>query len=354
MKLAASLFLGLSTLMVSSAAQACSFSPIAFSGLEDYSVYDSDKLGALRYKGMNVALIKTKKLKSLSPNSDKIFWDDPELPNILYELRLEVIDVLQGSFPEDETIIVPKMSDEDKKEFQLRLNRNTGFNFWDGFQLTRQASNWYGDMTSCGPHGEIVLENDQYYLIGRTNTQVRFLEPVSGPDDSLVQAIKNLVNDNEDSPLKIDVRSFLSNIDGYIVFDVMACPPPRRENSTDIPLRYRYSHLQRDDYDEFDHIYGVVEETPNAAKLKPQNFMLREECKIGDRFLVLEKQYADVLLRSWRVMDLPKHRYMQITNGKIDMTDIPTNYEFTGETIIPVEQVKAWIREGGAASDTGE
>ena len=64
----------------------------------------------------------------------------------------------------------------------------------------------------------------------------------------------------------------------------------------------------------------------------------------------MEKQYVDVLLDYSSMMPEPKHRYLKITDGEIDMTDIPTNYEFTGGNIIPVEQVKSWIREGRAAT----
>ena len=243
MKSAAGLFLGLSTLLVSGVAEACSYSSIVFSGLDNYAVYDSHKLEDIRYDGMNIALVKVRKLKSLPINIDKVLRDNLDTPDTLYELQLEVIDVLQGTFSEDETIVVPKMSNEGKKEFQLRLNRNTDFNFWDGFQLTRQASTWYGNSTSCGPYGEIVLENAQYYLMGRMNMGFSFIEPVFGPEDNFVKDMRNLVEGNDENPLRIDASSFLANMDGYKIFDVTACPPTRRENSDDRPLRYRFSHL---------------------------------------------------------------------------------------------------------------
>lgn len=330
-------------------ASACSFAPYAFSGLDDYSVYDSYLLKTLSNDKTRVALVKTKKVKKQTPDENKLIFAKNGHPNTLYKMRMEIVEVLKGSFSDDESIVVPKMSNSGTEELQKRLNRHSDFNFWDGFQLSSQRSSWYGSHTSCGPTFDKVLQKKQHYVIVQTGTYLVVAEPVSGPDDPFMRDINNLIQGNEASPLKISAKTFLNNIDGYKVFDVTACPP-EEEASKEIPLSHRYDYFDSEYFENFDHIQGVVEESSGENKLKPQNFLFRHECLVGERFLVLEKPYSEAFPSSWRVMDFPIHRYAKVTNGTINVDDIPTNYEFTGEKVISVEQVKTWIREGREAA----
>lgn len=343
-------------------AQACSYPASMHSGMDDYFVYNSYELEDLLDDETTIAVVTTKKTGTLRPDHTGLGWgSDPERsPNLLIKMKLDVIELLKGKELSNLTRIVPEMDQKEKRAAIARLERKNEFDHWDGFQFSAQTSNWYGEWTSCGLSGDKVLLNDQHYLLARKESRHYakdfILEPITGLDDPLVAHFRNLIQDNAESPLKITPNAFFENMEGYKVFDVMACPFKQKDDETDEEKTVRWNlqrQLEPDDYDKMNYIYGVVEDSNPSIALKPQNFIFRSTCQIGDRYLVIERQFKSVNgnSRDFPAMDNPKHRYLRVSNGLIDIADIPTEYEIQGSSKIPVGRVKTWIREGVATNN---
>lgn len=343
MKSAIGLFLGLSTLMVSGVAKACQPSYQYLLEIDNYYQYNDQLKKNLYYKDdVFAAVVYAKKKSSKAADSSyKNHRDDGS--GRLDKMRLKLIETLKGTPPK--SIVVPRMSEKEiAREKKYIIEPKDMFDFWDGLQFSYASSDWYGMESMCSPIGDLTLKNKQSYLVIGYGSKVHFAEPVTGEDDILAKAVKALFNRDETSPLKISSKSFFKEMHGFRHVRTKYCP--------DFEYDFREVAMMwgEPEIPSADIMFESLSEHGFKIELETANFLETEKCHSGDQYLIIERPYKYYSRDRGSALDMPKHRFLKITNGKINVDDIPTNYEFTDEKIIPVEQVKAWIREGREAA----
>jgi len=317
-------------------------------GMDNYRHYSTEKRDWLREDGTFVAVVKTEKYGSDKAKPSQYASDDiPENSGRILKFKLKPVRIIQGSPPEK--IRVPEMTESEIHYERAYLEKSKmNFDFWDGFQLSAIESSWHGQWTSCGLSGQNIYLEDQYYLIIGKNkdelygTGIFLWEPIKSPHDPFVDAVASIIAGERPNPLAITPKEFFEQMWGYQQFDVKECP-----NSP----KYKFMSHDAPDHQG---VFGLTDKFDFDVSLKAQNFLFTQECKIWDEYLIIERRLTTigraVPFSKFGGLDYPVHRFLKITNGMINVDDIPTNYEFTGEKIIPIEKVKSWIREGQAAN----
>jgi len=325
-------------LLKSDIAAACTYAQSY--GMDNYRHYSTEKRDWLRADNTFIAVVKTKKYSSIEAEPETQRFGDKEVPENsgrILKLKLVPVRNIQGVSPE--IVQVPEMTDTEKEYEKAYLKKSKmNFDFWDGFQLSAIESSWHGKWSSCGLWGEnIYLENQYYLIIGKTEDELYgagiFLwEPINSPDDPFVDAVASIIADERPNPLVIRPKEFFKQMWGYQQFDVKECP----NSSDDAP-----DHLE---------VFGKTDKFNFDVPLKAQNFLFTQECKVWDEYLIIERRLSSmgraVPFPVFGDIEYPVHRFLKITNGMVNVDDIPTNYEFTDEKIIPVEQIKIWIKAG--------
>jgi len=307
--------------------------------IDDYYQYDDRrKKSFYDNDDLFVAIVYTKKKSSESAEKNyKNHRDDDS--GRLDKMQLKLIERIKGKPPK--TVIVPRMTQKEiAREKKYMTESMDMFDYWDGLQFSYASSDWYGMESMCSPVGKLTLINKQHYLIIGYGDDVYYTEPIADTNDVIVESVKGLLARDKSSPLRISSKSFMEEMNGFQTVRVKHCP--EFEYGFD-----QYAMMWRDpDIPNTDKMFENLDEDGIKIELETANFFEIASCNIGDRYLIVERPYKYYKRARGSALDMPKHRFLKITNGNINVDDIPTNYEFTSEKIIPIEKVKTWIKEG--------
>lgn len=254
-------------------------------------------------------------------------------PAVEYEdqtIRFKIKDVLMG----DPRRIKQRQYPSDKI-FQNAKAKTPilDFDFWDNIKLPERMTFNGSNLDSCG-NGlkNIVIQDRQLYLLFGTqeskSTSIYHAVPILSPENELVQAFRKISQNAIDAPNKYPTQKYFSQMKGFADIRVLECPKP-----TD--FRYEDSRFVGPEKQN-ERLYSI-RESFNHKPIEFRDVMaysgnlhaLNFECTKDDRYLALSSRYP---------------KFLKIENGMIDVGDISTNIDIEGDRMIPVADIKTWIK----------
>lgn len=357
MRLSAAIF-GFLFLAIHGLANACTPLPNHISQVDNYQRYKkTDWDFDIWDENSFVTLIKTKKKKirkEESPTKAYYWWGEPEELKIknpvnrVYEFELVVVENLKGEFNPSKNFDAPKMTKEKKMLEAEYLAKPKTFDFWDGLDLTSPTSSWHGISACGGPASETLLK-DHYYLVFGKDSEARYFEPLSSLDDPLLTKFRKVFSQTTEHALLRTPKNFFSHMTGFKTVKARTCP--FGEGSEDDHYIWRPSNATKET---FENSIETLDSYNSQHPITIQNFMSNVKCYPGDKYLVLERLFEPSRPTIGFVIVEPKHRFVKIEDGEIDTRTIPSRITIKEPYILPVEQVKTWIREGREAASVIE
>ncbi len=337
-----------------STAQACSPSPEAMSGVQNYRSITPSNYSSWFHSDLSIGLVYAKQ-KKVRKKKVSTGYEDKAEKKPFVKIEFNLINNISGDFIADETRWFPKIDKTGEARELKLLNKQKDFAFWDRRDLTVPQIYGYDGMTSCGPSSSDTLLPNQFYLHFKQKNRTVGLEIVSGPDDPLVKEFIKIQTNALESKITRKPIDYFNEMSGYVDLKIKACPHAdsfevyglnffgKRESRKDLISasfevldRFKSEPNELDLYD----FYSYISKT-NNHKL---------ECKIGVRYLVIERLSAETLQgsRGGFLENPPRHRYLKIENELIDTNDILSMISVNSETPVSSTNVKTWIREANS------
>lgn len=381
MKSAAGLFLGFSTLLVSSAAEACSYDSYNMGPSYSYSIYTSnhyrgpDNLSLVR-KADFIGVVRPYVVPGgridLKPEKMKSDWYfRPE--NLAWkEVRFKLLDVLKGRDNWNLSQMYPFVEGQKLPPPSRRhMARIPDTGFWETLNLRVPKTKIVGATDSCGElYGEPRLLPNRDYIIGAKGSEILFALVVNGPDDPLVEAFKDIANDREIHAMRMPPKDYFGQMAGYVHFKMKRCADTEdlywqsdnEWNRAAKPPKYDKLKKQR-------RLYSIIDSSSSDLPLidvrdiytygRTVDRYYNVDCAVGQEYLAITRPdqtgyRGDYWFSAASYEHRLPHRFLLITDGQVNSDEYLSNIQIDMEGLIPVEQVKAWIREGLQADTMAE
>ena len=337
----------IASLGCASPAWACSFLELTYQSQQTFGEIQPPSKRASTYTNLDVSVVRTVVDSAQPERPSRASWDGEG-----HWIAFETVDVLAGSSEPLAPRYMPRVDDAFARARAEEAGQSVPFAKWDKNSFRTARSDDHASMTSCGPMAQAAVATDQLYLVTVWRGYRTFL-PVTGSDDPLVKAYRNIVAD-QPSPAKRAPREYFSEMQGYVEFEVTECPvAPKKYNVGFeefglLPAPPGHGAFSRGAHG------GSIEEVRTVdlvGYLRALEYWADDgeprECRAGDHYLAV---------RHWDKADQPRlgspmftegplvYRYLPISGGMVRRTDVMSNIEITGPELIAVDDIKSWIR----------
>ena len=339
-----------------SSAHACEIDP---SIIQSYGLITPSSYKSWDKSQLSVGLVYISEIQREDREVPESYFGEGQTKKPYVKVEYELIEDISGDFAPDTEHWIPAMSEaEIDRELELK-NIGRGFAFWDTRDLGAVQVQGYGGSICGTPIYSSTLLPGQYYLQFKRDDKTIGMEVISNPKDSFVEDWRLIYSEAPTSKIKRAPKFYFQQISGYQDIELETCPTEEELR----PISYRYGDQEKFElgplsavniFRQYEFHKSEIENLKIIDLNAYQQSISKNDwrCEAGSRYLVLDKTSKEID-RGRRRFKLhytpPKHRYLEIKNGKIDTQDILSHITILpgtdGSTEISVAQVKNWIRD---------
>ena len=329
---------------------------LAISGEQDYQSLKPSYTSSWSDPELSIGLVYAKKKRTKKRDVYTGRGDDPKKKPFV-KIKFKLIQNISGHYVVDESDWFPKINTAGERRELGRVGKPRSFAFWDRRGLSVPLVGGYSAPTSCGAMPSKTLLPNQYYLHFKKGERTIGFEIVSGPDDPLVNEFVENMKGRSGTKIRRAPKDYFEEMSGYQDLVLSECPSeseleilrwgfssgsggPKTVNSKLITGQHSHHNSQPKDLSVIN--FMSYQRHVNGRDL---------ECQIGKRYLVLDKvsKRPSYGQSGMFFVNPPQHRFIEVTNGKIDTDDILSQITIipdeNNESLVEVDDVKIWIRE---------